>query len=529
MKKRILSLLLLLLLVLSCATPLAFAEEGAGGPVQQAEQRETQQQAESEDETAPQETESPDPSPAPAEDEEYQEQLAEAMNEYYKYIVEVIVENYRFGITKEEIYEAVLKELIGTDEEMMEKAIEAIFTVLDENSSYLPNDVKDSFMEDLNANTSGVGIVITNMDGKIVVTGFTSEDAPAKVAGVKNGDVLVSVDGQDVTGLSATELSANMKGEVGSQVTLGFQREGEPDILYFTLTRAAIKQSFVTRQFLQGDIMYLKLASFNQGCYEDMKKALEDADKRGTKKILLDLRYNSGGYAEEALKIASLFLPKDSVITTLSYKDEKRNEVIKSTAAFKEKKYDIAVLVNGYSASASELLTGALRDNEAGYVIGTRTYGKGTGQALLSIVPFNSMARLTVYQYLTPNGEVIPANGLYPNEVVKNRLEFVNECEHFEPVTFERKLFLGDRGKDVLAYRQRLSLLKYYVGDVTNEEFDQTLFDAVSQFQADSGLYSYGALDTATELAIYTAVNSMKVEIDVQFERGYEYLKAIKK
>ena len=85
------------------------------------------------------------------------------MNEYYKYIVEVIVENYRFGITKEEIYEAVLKELIGTDEEMMEKAIEAIFTVLDENSSYLPNDVKDSFMEDLNANTSGVGIVITKI------------------------------------------------------------------------------------------------------------------------------------------------------------------------------------------------------------------------------------------------------------------------------------------------------------------------------------------------------------------------------
>lgn len=458
-----------------------------------------------------------------AEEESLEEMLAAYMNRYYTGLVDTIVENYKFDITKEELYEVALRELIGADAEKMEKIIQLTFDQLDENSSYLPAEEFDSFMSDLTENLYGVGLLLQNTKSGFMVTGFPMGDSPGEQAGIRIGDYIVSVNGEDVTQKSFEELLSLVRGELGTTVQLGMKRQEE--ILTFTLTRIKIKQSFVDYQFLPGEVLQISLSSFNEGCSEDVKQALEEARKLGVTKILLDLRNNHGGYADEAIAIASMLLPKNSLITILSYKEEGDIEKVVSDAKFRDKKYDITILVNEDTGSASELLTAALRDSGDAYVVGTQTFGKGTGQSILSILPFQAHARLTIFEYLTPKGEKIHRVGLSPDEQVLNHQELVNESDSFLPITFQRKLYLGDSGEDVAALRQRLYLLGYYVGDPLEESFDTLLCDMVKTFQAENNLYPCGDLDMATQTAIYGAVNAMEVTIDDQYNAAYEYAK----
>ncbi len=452
--------------------------------------------------------------------EEYTELLQNAMFKYYKSYMEDIAENYKFGISMEELYELTIKGLIGVNRGRLELAFASVFEGLDVNSQYFDKNTYASFTQKLDDSMYGVGIVVTNLEDRIVVTDFPIENSPAELAGVCVGDELISVDGRNVKGMSVNEIAPFIRGTLGSTVVLEFLR-GE-ETYSVTLIRVEIKQNAVSYEYLDGNILYLELSTFNQGCADEVKKVLEEADSKHVKKVILDLRNNSGGLGSEAFAIASLFLPKNMMIATMEYKDESRNEVHKSTAKFKEKKYETVVLVNEYSASASELLAAAFQDNEMGVLIGTNTYGKGSGQQVYALTAFNSGYKLTVCQYRTPDGTLLPATGLKPDIIVENPLVYVNKNKDIPQMTMERKLYLGDSGEDVKACQIRLSMLGYLAGN-QDGKFDLRTADAVSEFQKDNGLFPCGDLDNSTQGKLYVVSAPLQATQDDQFRAAIDY------
>lgn len=454
--------------------------------------------------------------------EEEQEQLNELMYKYYQSVMRLIVEAYCNGeITEEELYGAFIQQVIGTDPEMVEAAIRAAATLLDDSSYFMNREEFEEYYEHLDSHYCGIGVVVTTMNGPLTITGFSADKTPAKTAGILPGDIILTVDGTDISGKTTDEIGDLIRGEKGTVVKLGIKRNNES--LTIDVIRDEVEQNLVSYK-VTGDRIYIKLTSFNEGCSEKIAEALEYADDRKIKKVILDFRDNTGGIGTEAFATASLFLPKDSLITTIKYNDSSMDEVHKSTASFLNKKYTTVVLVNEYSASCSEMVAGALQDHGMGYLIGVNTYGKSTGQRVFPIDPLEGYLKLTISKYYTPSGQPIPEDGIIPDKYVANRTIPLNESDEFEKLTFARKPKLGDYGSDVLACKQRLNILGYYVGDLKNDRFDKLLEDVVKKFQSDFGLYSYGVLDNATMLKLYNLTNNVKVEIDTQLEAAEEYL-----
>ncbi len=454
---------------------------------------------------------------------EEKEELNGLMFSYYESVMKLIEAVYRNGeVSVEELYGSFIKEIIGTDPDMVEAAIKAATKVLDENSFYMSMEEYEQYYQHLEADYCGIGVIVTSMNGPITITAYAAEKTPAKTAGLLPGDIIVSIDGNDVTGMTATEAGTYIKGDRGTIVKIGIKRGDiykEFDVIRDYVEQVAVSYS------IEDDCMYIKLSVFSEGCSEKMAEALKIADARKIKKIILDLRDNGGGIGTEAFKIASLFLPKNKLITTITYNDERLNEVYNSTSASNSAKYRTIVLVNENSASCSEMVAGALQDHGIGYLIGTNTYGKSTGQQVYPINALNGYLKLTISQYCTPSGNPIPDDGIVPDRYIKNKVMPLNTSEDFHKMSFDRKPAYGDSGEDIIACKERLSVLGYYVGDIQNPEFDILLEQVVKKFQSDLGLYSYGVLDNATMLELYNAGNECQVEEDTQLETAFEYFK----
>ncbi|MBE7042299.1 MAG: PDZ domain-containing protein [Ruminococcaceae bacterium] len=452
--------------------------------------------------------------------EEYTEILQNTMFKYFKTYMTTITEEYKYEITMEQLYELVIKELMGIDQRKMELAFSSVFEGLDANSQYFNQDAYASFTQKLDENMHGVGIVVTNLDGKIIITGFPIDNSPAEAAGICIGDELISIDGRNVQGMDVNAVAPYIRGELGTEVTLEIMHNGEKHTL--TLKRIEIRQNPVTYRYIDDEILYLELSTFNQGAAKEVEKVLKGADEKGIKKVILDLRNNTGGIGSEAYSIASMFLPKDMLIATLEYKDPAKNEVYKSTATFKNKKYDTVILVNGMSASASELLAAAFQDNEMGILIGTNTYGKGTGQKIFSLNALQSGYKLTVCEYRTPDGTLLPSTGLLPDIQVENSKVSLNKNRDILQMTMEREMHLGDNGDDVKACQFRLAMLGYYLGGQTGN-FDSLTEYAVRAFQNDTGLSATGELDKATQGTLYVKSALLKATQDDQLYAAIRY------
>jgi len=454
--------------------------------------------------------------------EEEKAEFADSIFEYYKTVVGVIVSNYRFGITREEIYEQAVREALGTDEELLQRLIASSLDLLDRNSAYLPADEYDNLMRGLSDQIFGIGVLVSEMNGHMMVTGFPSGDSPARLAGIAVGDIIAEVDGTDVSDMGFYSVLPLILGEEGTSVSIGIQRRDIGELLYYEIIRRPIEQNFMVYEF-EDDILYMHLSSFNDNCGERMGEVLREADRRKVKNVILDLRDNSGGLMDEALVVSSLFVPSGKTLSEISYKNEKFNITYKSVAAFTERKYDTVILVNERSASASEFVSAALRDNDVAVLIGDRTFGKGTQQQIIPLDPFDAAMRITVAQYLTPAGLPVTTSGLRPDIRVLNRHQKVNESELILPMTFERILEQGDSGDDVLACKQRLALLRYYVDDTG--EYDRDTYEAVRIFQESSGLFPYGVLDKSTQIALSAAVADISLMVDDQLTAAKQYFK----
>lgn len=284
----------------------------------------------------------------------------------------------------------------------------------DEYSEYMTAAEWQDFEASALGNYVGIGIYMSlDKNGNVVIVSPIKE-TPAEEAGLLSEDIIVEVDGENVIGLSIDYVANKIKGEAGSKVKLVVLRDEE--YKEFEVERKEIKVYHVESELLDNNVGYLELFTFDEGCAQEFKESYEELKAKGAKKLIIDLRYNTGGLVDEALKIAEYIIPKDK--TLLVTVDAQGNKEITKSEKDNIIDMDIVVLVNEYSASASEILCGALKDNEEAKIVGTTTYGKGVIQNVYMLSD-GSVLKLTVNEYYTPNETKIHKVGIEPDVTVE--------------------------------------------------------------------------------------------------------------
>lgn len=317
--------------------------------------------------------------------------------------------------------EAIDKYYIGEidEQKMLDETIKGYINGLDdEYSEYMTEEEWNEFHANALGNYVGIGIYMSVDENGNVVVVSPIKGTPAEQAGLQSGDVIVNVNDENVLGMSSDLVSSKIKGEEGSKVKITVLRESE--YLDFEVERKAIKVYHVETEMLENDIGYISLLTFDEGCAEELKAKYEEIKAKGAKKIILDLRNNTGGIVDEALEIADYILPKDSkVLITVDSDGNKETSVTKQDAIMNE---ELVVLVNEYSASASEILVGALKDHERAKIVGKNTYGKGVIQSVFLLTD-GSALKLTINEYFTPNETKINKVGIKPDYEIDQNSE----------------------------------------------------------------------------------------------------------
>lgn len=304
------------------------------------------------------------------------------------------------------------------DKKMIEAAINGMLTSLDPHSSYLNAKDFENMQVQTKGEFGGLGIEVTMENGVIKVVS-PIDDTPASRAGVKSGDYITHLNGEQVLGLTLSQAVDKMRGPVNSKIELTIVRKGLEQPLVLTLTRDTIKVQSV-RSKAEGAIGYIRITSFNEQTDVGLKKAFADLDKQIGPKLegyVLDLRNNPGGLLDQAIAVSDNFLNQGEIVQTRGRegRDIQRYNATRGDFA---KGRNIIVLINGGSASASEIVAGALQDHERAVVVGTKSFGKGSVQTIIPLAG-NGALRLTTARYFTPSGRSIQAKGIEPDILVE--------------------------------------------------------------------------------------------------------------
>jgi carboxyl-terminal processing protease len=434
----------------------------------------------------------------------------------YESILSFIEQNYiDESVTKDDLAKKTVERLLKDNPTMLITFLKAAFAELDPYSEFYTREEFDMLINSLNESFYGIGVVIQKR-GDYVEIIDCQEGSPAEKAGLKSGDKIYKVNGEDVTGWLIDNVREKLIGEDGSKVELTVLRD---DAEYTTTAvRGKVQESTVNVQMLKGNIAYVQITSFSDKTDKEFKEALEELDQNGVTKILLDLRNNPGGYVETAIGVAKELVPKGVIVQTM-YRHEEENETYFSE--LEETKYELAVLVNENTASSAEILASAIQDSGAGKLIGEQTYGKAVIQQVYTI-PNGQAIKLTTGHYLTRNGSEINHIGIKPDEEVSNFKRQV-DVSKYAKFDYKEKLTVGAQAESVRAAEERLSAMGYYVGEV-DDVFTEDTAKAIEQFQAEHGLFAYGVLDITTQVKINNVFYDMSEIVDRQFERGYELL-----
>ncbi len=280
----------------------------------------------------------------------------------------------------------------------------------DEYSQYMTTSEWNEFQADALGNYVGIGIYMSVDKNNNVVVVSPIKDTPAEKAGLQTGDIIAYVNDESVLGIDSDIVSSKIKGEEGTKVKITVLRENK--YIDFEIERKAIKVYHVESEMLQNNIGYISLLTFDEGCANELKSAYESLKSQGAQKIILDLRNNTGGLVDEALKILDMFLPKGA--TELITVDAQGEKDISKAEEDSIIDCDVVVLVNEYSASASEIVVGALKDQKKATLVGKTTYGKGVIQNVFMLND-GSALKLTVSEYFTPNETKINKVGIAPD------------------------------------------------------------------------------------------------------------------
>ena len=293
---------------------------------------------------------------------------------------------------------------------LINKSIDAMLRNLDPYTEYYPASKADELHRMTTGKYAGIGSTIRfHTEKKGTVLSEPYEGMPAHNAGLKAGDLIISIDGVNVMGMSTDSVSDRLRGEAGTMLTVEYERPGKKGTQKVKLQRETIAMPAIPYYGLQeNNIGYIQLSSFTEGCAKDMRQAIIDLKKQGATAFIIDLRSNGGGLLNEAVEIVNLFVPKDKIIVTTKGKVKQANEVYKTERAAIDTTSPIAILVDGQTASASEIVAGSLQDLDRAVIIGSRTFGKGLVQSTREVTG-GGYLKLTTAKYYIPSGRCVQA------------------------------------------------------------------------------------------------------------------------
>ncbi len=449
------------------------------------------------------------------------------VGDYLQGVVDIIKQKYNGDITDQQLISAAIKGMVES---------------LDPYSTYFTQEEFDAFYNTFQGSVEGIGVQVIQ-DGDYVLVLKPFPGSTALQAGILPGDKIFEVDGINVVGQKLDDVVSKVKGTVGTKVKLGILRLGSKR--YIEVVRAKISVPSVS-SYIRGDIGYIRIDSFTETTSMGVNEALSSFDKKKITKVVLDLRNNGGGLVDAAVSVAQNFVPK-GVITTLKFKDPSQKDTT-YTSSLEKLKYKVAVLVNQNSASASEILTGAIKDTKAGVVIGTKTFGKSKVQTFtpiitdeafnkynidgkLSIDPYvnghfsniGGWIKLTTGMYYTPNGQSIDLKGIEPNIKVDNYKIETIDVNSIEQLTASKPLALNAESIDVLNAEAILKLLGYSV-DNPDIKLDSKTVEAIKKFQKESKINITGKLDITSQQLLNNKLNTLILKIDTQYSRAVQEL-----
>jgi len=343
-----------------------------------------------------------------------------------------------------EVLEKINKEYVDeiNQSESMDSAINGLLQSLDPYSSYMSPEIFNEMQTETSGEFGGLGIEVS-MESGVVKVISPIDDTPASRAGIKAGDYIVKIQDIQVQGKTLSEAVDLMRGPVGSSIELTVRRRGEKKAIKFNITREIIEIQSVKTELLENDIGYIRLTSFNENSSEQIEKKIINLEKsQNIKAYILDLRNNPGGLLSQAIRISDFFLDNGEIVSTKSRKASENRKWFANKGDLTKGK-TLIVLINYGSASASEIVAGALKDHKRAIVLGENSFGKGSVQ---SIIPLKNKGaiRLTVAKYYLPSGKSISEVGVIPDiEINEEGDEFRIKTETDNQLSYAIKLLKG--------------------------------------------------------------------------------------
>lgn len=303
---------------------------------------------------------------------------------------------------------------------LMQGALKGMIESLgDPHSNYFTKEQLENFQEDIKGKYVGVGMVVQKRVNEPLVVVSPIEDGPGYKAGMKPKDKIIAIDGESTYNLTSEEAVDKLKGKENTKVKVTVVRDGVKEPKEIEITRAVVELKYVKSKMVdeKEKIGYLRLTQFGENVYPDVVKALGDLQKQGMKALVFDLRSNPGGALDQAIKISSIFLKEGKVV---SVKSKDGEEQVSNREGKYYGDFPLVILINGGSASASEIVAGAIKDNKRGILVGEKSFGKGSVQTLMTL-PDGDGIKLTIAKYYTPSGVCIHGIGIEPDVLVEEK------------------------------------------------------------------------------------------------------------
>ena len=401
------------------------------------------------------------------------------------------------------------------EEELINGAINGMVDSLDDPySDYMSKEDTESFNQTISASFEGIGAEIQARDSQIVVV-TPIKGSPAEKAGILPEDIILSVDGKSLQGMTSTEAVALIRGEKGTKVKLSIKRGGAEPI-EITITRDTIPVETVRGELLEDGIAKVEITNFSTHTYDELGTVLADLKSQGMKGLILDLRQNPGGLLEEAVKISSTFVPEGK--TLFKMEDRKGNVVEYTSSGDEYEDIPLVVVIDKGSASASEIVAGAVSESAGVPLVGETSYGKGTVQEPDDFEDGSNM-KLTTGKWLTPNGNWIHEKGIKPDHEVA--LPDYAYLPYIDPETEYKKSAASEQVK---AAQSMLKVLGYDPGR-EDGYFDEATETALKDFQESRDLEGNGILAGDTTIELMNQIREKLITDDPQIKKAVEILK----
>lgn len=437
--------------------------------------------------------------------------------DYLNQAIGIIMTKYKFDVSEGELYKAAAAYVLGNHPELLEDFFKGAYDSLDDYSTYFTQEQLDAFLNRMSDEFCGIGVIVTTVENGLLVT-KVYDDTPALEGGIMADDVITKVGDISLAGMDISTAQSYITGQENTPVTITVQRRDNT----FTATmmrRKVVIDSGVYASLENDTIGYIKIDEFGEKVDQFTKKALESFDEKGIKDVIIDLRNNPGGSLSAMVRMCSIFIPAGPAIH-IEYKNPYLTTTLYSEN--KEVKYNLAILVNKNSASASEAFSAAVQDTGVGIVIGEQTFGKGTMQNITRF-RIGGGVKLTEAIYLSPNKRSINGKGVEPDVYLPDKTTSYEKSD-FIKITYDRKMNIGDSGDDVLALEQRLYYMGYSIG-YPDGIYDEQTAAAVKSFQSRTGLYPYGVADITTQLKLEDILRCEQIVNNTTLDKAIEIFK----